>query len=225
MHQPAGAADGAMTQPVGFLRSSAHTWLFVAGWTLACIVSFGAISAELHNFPVTSGIAPESTRFNDFDSGAALFGMLLGGLPATLIGLWQWLALRRPVRMRRLWILTPTVGIGLQHFLQDGFPDASDMTFAVVVGALAAGLTQWALLRRIAPISIAWPITSAASWVIGWVLGVLLLGAFGIRDVRWTPDIGLQQHGLLGATVGATHGLATAVMLIAAMRAKQKAIA
>lgn len=206
-----------MNQPAGFLRSSSRTWLFGVSWTLACIVSFGAISAAFHNFPVTSGIAPESTRFNAFDPGAALFGMLLGGLPASLIGLWQWLVLRRSVRVPRRWILTATVAIGLQHFLQDGFPDASDMTFAVAAGALAAGLTQWMLIRCVVPISNAWPMITAAGWVLGWALGVLLLGALGIRDVPWTPDLGLQQHGLLGAAVGAVYGLATAVMLIAVL--------
>ncbi len=195
-------------------KSAIGAFGFALFWALSSALTFALVSALFHNFTVVGRFSPSLAGLGEFEAGAALFGALLAGVPALLIGLWQWLVLRRYAIVGRGWILSVSAGFAAQHFLADGFPDAADKTYTVAIGALVIALIQWRLLRRARPaMARLWLPVTALAWLLSWVLGIVLLGALGLRDLPWTPDLGVQQHGILGAFVGLGYGFASGVLL------------
>ncbi len=189
-------------------------WLTGLIWLLANLIGFGLVGALFHNFPLALTFPPNLARLGRFELEPALLGVLLGAVPSLFIGLAQWRLLRRHWPVSRWWILTVSAGIGLQHFLADGFPKARDLSLAVLASSVVTGVLQWRLLRRQRPSSGWWLLAGVAGWSLGWLLGTLLLDALGMLHVPWTPELGLLQHGLPGMLAGAGYGLLTGLTLL-----------
>ena len=130
-----------------------------------------------------------------------------------IVGLAQWLALRRRMQLSPAWIagtcLAWTAGIwaGEAHafFLLDPF-------WAGAVGGTLAGCTQYAILRRRFSRSALWiPSTIAAStlgWVAGTYAGLWAVNSFSVLAAYFSG----------GAVGGAVMGGASAPLLLAMFR-------
>lgn len=187
---------------------------FVVAWTLVSAVGFAVLGVLFHNFPIAYRMPPVFRYHGHFDLQAAVFGgVAFGALPTLLVGIAQRLVMRRRLAMTWRWILTPALGVGSLHFAFDGFPDARDMTLAVVISGAAMGLYQWRLLRAPAAVSSAWVLLTVVAWYGGWVVGMELLDAVGLVGGHWTPSLGAKQHGVLGASMGLAYGLLTGTVL------------
>jgi len=188
-------------------------WRMLFGWGLVNILGFGFVGALFHNFPLAYAFSPSLTHFGAFDGGAALFGFLLGFVPALFIGLMQWWLLCRLWPLSRWWIVTVSAGIGLQHFLADGFPSARDLSLAVLAGSLVTAGWQGWLVRQAGASATKWFGSVLLGWCGGWVSGLLLLNALDLLHRPWQPGLDFQQHGLLGLVLGAAYSLGTALLI------------
>lgn len=141
---------------------------------------------------------------------ALLGGVLFSFTPALLAGLLQrWVLRPAALPVSRWWIVSIAPGLGLQHFLSDGFESARDLSAAVVVSGLVIGLLQWRLLRPHWPGSAGWVLASAGGWYLGWVGGLAILRALGWLAGAWLSGLDFKQHGLLGVTTGLGYALGT----------------
>jgi hypothetical protein len=157
--------------------------------------------------------------------------ILLGTFEGVVVGLAQWLVLRRPfpALSRRAWVLASAVGafvawtLGMiPSTLIDSGTDAgaalpaemSDALMYALAAAMGAvlgpilGIPQWLALRRHIRRAAWWIPANAAAWVLG--MPVVFIGASS-APTGGLP--GLVATGLLtavsaGAVVGAIHGLA-----------------
>jgi hypothetical protein len=104
---------------------------------------------------------------------------------ATVVGLMQWLALRRIVRRAGFWVLSSIIGFTISSSIHGvvcyvwGYPDNLDHFLGTVVWAMAfvaggtlAGVLQQRILRRQVCHSAWWVPASA----VGWGLSVIGLG-------------------------------------------------
>jgi hypothetical protein len=104
---------------------------------------------------------------------------------ATVVGLMQWLALRRIVRRAGFWVLSSIIGFTISSSIHGvvcyvwGYPDNLDhfpgtvvWAMAFVVGGTLAGVLQQRILRRQVCHSAWWVPASA----VGWGLSVIGLG-------------------------------------------------
>jgi hypothetical protein len=188
-------------------------------WLLGNIIGFGFVGAGFHNFPLAFTFPPEISRLGGFRMEAALVGFFFGFIPALLIGLLQYLILRRRWPLSRWWIVTVSAGVGPLHFLSDGFENARDLSFAVLISGLLVSVFQWRLLRPHVPVSAWWIVVGALGWCIGWLIGIAILHNTGLLYRPWVPGLDGQQHGLLGLAVGTALSLSTGLMWLVRQRA------
>ena len=196
-------------------------WTLVLWWLLANAICFGMAGAPFHNFPLAFMFPPTIARLGAFQLSPALAGVLFGAVPSIPIGLFQWLMLRGKFPVSRWWIFTVSAGVGLDHFLADGFPTARDLSIAVVASSALVAVLQWLLLRRHLNPSLWWILTTIASWSLGWVLGVSVLGSLGLLQIPWQRGLDFQQHGLLGIVLGSVYGIATGVLMVWLLQARE----
>ena len=144
-------------------RNDFGLWL---GWTLATAGG------------MLLGFLPSLFLVNVLDLGLAR--IIVPALAGTLVGLAQWLALRRYLTATTDWILAGgtswAVGYVLGLFLIQLMPAS---VFAGFIGYLLFGaivaLVQWPLLRREIPHLLVWMIASAIGWAAGlWTSQVIL---------------------------------------------------
>lgn len=102
-------------------------------------------------------------------------GAILGGLSAGLvIGLAQWLGLRKTLPLGASWILCTALGLGaglsLGYALMGKGTSYSELAARGAIAGGAVGLAQWAALRGTVsgPASLAWIPAVAAAWSAGW---------------------------------------------------------
>lgn len=139
------------------LPSLKTNWLTLALWFIANLLGFGFVGAMFHNFPLAFTFPPNISRLGSFRLEAAIAGCFFGFIPALLIGFLQLLILRRHLPLSRWWIISVSAGMGLMHFLADGFENARDLSLAVLLSGLLVGIIQWRLLRP--------QLSSAAGWI------------------------------------------------------------
>lgn len=190
-----------------------HRWLTLFFWLLANLISFGLVGAGFHNFPLAFTFPLNLSRLGGFRAEAAIAGFFFGFIPALLIGFLQRAILNRTLALPRLWIISTSVGVGLLHFLSDGFENARDLSLAVLVSGLLVGVVQWRLLRLHWPASGWWLMASGLGWCGGWLIGIAILHHTGLLYRPWVPGLDGQTHGILGLTVGATYSLSTGLFL------------
>ena len=196
-------------------------WTLGLGWLLANTLSFGLAGAMFHNFPLAFIFPPSISRMGQFELAPALGGVVFGAVPSILIGLLQWLILRRQFPVSRWWILTVSAGVGLDHFIADGFPNARDLSLAVLASSAGVGVLQWLLLRQQANSFTGWILATVFGWCIGWVIGISLLNSLGLLNIPWRPGLDFQQHGLLGIVLGAIYSLPTGVVMVGLLQGKR----
>ena len=197
-------------------------WTLVLWWLLANAISFGIAGALFHNFPLAFIFPPTIVRLGAFYLSPGLAGVLFGAVPSILIGLFQWLILRGKFPVSRWWIFTVSAGVALDHFIADGFPNARDLSIAVVASSALVAVLQWLLLRRNLNPSLWWILATIVSWCLGWVLGVSVLGSLGLLQIPGQRGLDFQQHGLLGMVLGSVYGMATGVLMLLLLQAKGK---
>jgi hypothetical protein len=178
-------------------------------WLLANILSFGLVGAMFHNFPLAFTFPPSISQLGRFSLTPAIVGFFFGFIPALLIGFLQRVILRRRWPLSRWWLVSVSAGVGLLHFLSDGFENARDLSFAVLLSGLLVGVLQWRLLRPHLSHSAWWLAVSVFGWCVGWLIGIAILHNTGLLYRPWVPGLDGQTHGLLGLAMGATFSLGT----------------
>jgi len=128
-------------------------------WPLAALIGF-PIGGEIANLIV-----------GPVDSlGAALAGGLIAG---AVIGMAQWLALRRLVPS--LWIAATSIGMGaglaVGAALVDYGTSRSDLVvMGAMTGVLVGGLQALVLARQRIPGATWWAIANPPAWALGWLV-------------------------------------------------------
>lgn len=180
-------------------------WPFWFGWASLNAFGFALAGLLFHNFPFAFGFPPSIAGLGQFEIAPAVFGAVLGAVPLIPVGWLNGVLLRRHFALSRWWGGALPVGVGLLHFLSDGFPNAYDLSLAVLASGVVVGVFQWNLLRRVRGLSAWWILAMALGWYLGWVLGFGLLeaGRLGRLDYEW-------KHALLGLTTGLGHSALTA---------------
>jgi hypothetical protein len=144
-----------------------------------------------------------------------------------LVGLGQWLILRRRVPLVVWWVLAGAVGWALGGLVGDAVAvelevviDAVDgneggvlgaaLVGAVIgaVGGAVGGGAQWLLLRRQIPSAGWWVLASAVGWALGWAVG---------WAVSWAV-VGVVGDAVPGAVGGAVGGAITGGVLVWLLR-------
>ena len=170
-------------------RSDA-AWRLWAGWGLAFIgFPLGGLAASALVGGVTT----------------PLDGVIGGAATGAVIGLAQWLALRRRVALTPWWIAATAAGMsaGLGLGIALLGPDTAGITLplrGLVTGA-GIGIAQFALLRGSTARAFVWPLVVACGWAIGW----LVTRAVGI-------DLALQWS-VFGSSGALTFQLLTGLAL------------
>jgi hypothetical protein len=158
--------------------------------------------------------------------------LLLGALEGAVVGIAQWLVLKRrlPAMALHTWILATASGAVVEWFLgirpdmvmglvqrrlaspQARPPDVAQVVGAIALGALAGvvlSLGQWIALRRYVKRAWAWIPATGAAWIVG--MPIILVGYLVVREGTSALAIGLTVLAVLaivGAAVGAIQGYA-----------------
>ena len=190
-----------------------NKWIFVLWWLLANVISFGIAGGMFHNFPLTFIFPSTAAWLGTFELSPALFGAAFGAVPSILIGLLQWLILRRHLPVSGWWIFTILPGVGFDHFISDGFPNAQDLSIAVLASSALIGVLQWLVLRRQVNSFAWWIVATVVSWSMGVWIGVSILDASGLLSRTWIRGIDFQEHGLVAIVLAAVYSLMTAIIM------------
>lgn len=176
-------------------RAGLRLWLW---WVLANALgfSFGTLLAVVSTDAFLLAV-PETT-------GSLVRGVLHGGV----LGLAQWLIVRRRLPAARWWILATMVSSSMIAFMG---------LAAVVLGGLALGLAQWLVLRRHVAHAGSWILASLMAWLIGWNVGGNLgydLFNLVVADQTTYSTIEFAIPSAIGNAVGgAIYGAITGVIL------------
>lgn len=177
-------------------------------WVLATMLGYLFAGSGTHfpgSFPVGSGLV------SAFDTNAALYGALIGGVGGAVIGTSQWLVLRSWIGMSSGWIWSTVLAVSITHALGDGLPSSWEWPpLAIAGGSILVG-AQWVALahRRDRPLL---SITSGIAFALAVIVGV------GIADPRsgdWRTAH-LVAAGIAGALFAA--GVGTVVLTLRSAR-------
>jgi hypothetical protein len=144
---------------------AAHTakasgeWRFWVGWALAFLgFPLGGVAAHALVGPIAT----------------PLEGLVGGAVTGAVIGLVQWLALRRRLPLSRWWIAATAAGMGGGLALGMLLPGSDTAGFALPLRALITGagigIAQWLLLRSTTAQAPIWALVVAIGWAIGWII-------------------------------------------------------
>jgi len=200
-------AEGVMTVPRTTDRQRLDLWVYGVQWVLAC--TFGAPIGWVIGFSVYEPI----TRIIRWAATQAVLFALVGAV----VGLAQWLVLRREVRGAGWWILAGAggwpAGFALGDVLAKALlPDASvavsgAVTFAVV-GAVTGGLQALLLWTKKVPLVGWWLLGSVVGWAAGWFVSMVALNALG------TPTSEMVGISLGFAITGFIAGIISGFVLV-----------
>jgi hypothetical protein len=179
-------------------RSEIGLWL---GWTLA--TAGGMLLGFLPTIPLV----------NLLDLGIAQIAVPV--LAGTVIGLAQWIVLRRYVTARSNWVLgdgiTWVAGYILGLLLVLALPSS---IFIATLGYLLFGvivaLVQWPVLRREIPNVLVWILANALGWAAGFWASQAVLPLF-VTDPLVPPAVGTT---VIAVTSGLVAGAITGLALI-----------
>jgi hypothetical protein len=146
-------------------------------------------TATLLVFPL-AGLAARGLAGPVDDVWSAIFAGAVAGL---VIGVAQWLALRRigaDVRWIAATAVGLAVGLGLGYAILGYGDTVGDLALIGAVSGLGIGAAQWWLLRGLVEGSLVWIPATAVAWALGWTVTT----AIGVDpDDRWA------NPGLAGA--------------------------
>ena len=139
-------------------RSDA-AWRLWAGWGLAFIgFPLGGLAASALVGGVTT----------------PLDGVIGGAATGAVIGLAQWLVLRRRLALPPWWIAATAAGMGaglaLGIALLGAETDGVTLPLRGLVAGAGIGIAQFALLRGHSARAFVWPFVVACGWAIGWLM-------------------------------------------------------
>jgi len=158
------------------------------GVTVASVVVIGGV---LH-FPGTLD-----------DVGFEVGPLILGGVTGLLIGAAQLLALRGSLARPWRWPVVTALGIAITHGMGDGVSTTTGYLPVAVVGGLATGALQAAVLRR--PL---WAVATACAFVVGIAGGYALAFALGFNSIF--PDDAAARAAIIVGLTGVLYALFTA---------------
>ena len=135
---------------------------------------------------------------------------LAGGLAGLVIGLAQFLVLRRRAGVGPEWILTTTAGLALGNAIGAGLTDygteIGDLLVMGVVAGVAVGVAQWMTLRRRQPLALFWPVAVAIAWPVGWL-------------VTWSIGVDVERgYAVFGASGALVFAAITGVAMVVLTR-------
>jgi hypothetical protein len=138
---------------------SEATWRFWAGWGLALIgFPLGGLAATALVGGVTT----------------PLDGALGGAATGAVLGLTQWLALRRRLALTPWWIAATAAGMGaglaLGIALLGSATAGSMLPLRGLVTGAGIGIAQFVLLRGSSTRAPVWPLVVACGWALGWLV-------------------------------------------------------
>ncbi len=137
--------------------------------------------------------------------GSALAG---GAITGAVIGLAQWLGLRRSGLAPEPWVVATSVGMALAvaagaGAVGYGFSSGDLATQGAICGAVVGAAQAAALWPRLGAISLGWPVALAGIWSLGWTI----TAAAGI-DVE-------SQYTVFGSSGAIVATLATSILPLA----------
>lgn len=179
-------------------------------WVFASITSF-AIGGAAH-FPFGFG----GSGFSAFNIPAAVVGAGFGAVAGVVIGILQWLVLRRAVSQAGWWVLASIAGVSLGHAFGDAAPDWLPFGMLASFGGAAIGTMQWLCLRGRVSQAGWWVLASTVSWFLGLAVGVTIADAIGLMTLVGFGDW-LQYaipHAFVGGVAGAVTGVITGFVLV-----------
>jgi len=170
---------------------------------------------------------------------ATALGMLLGFLPSIvlvnlldlsiarvivplwagfLVGLAQWVVLRKYVNEVSDWILAAgaswAVGYALGLLIINGLTDTGlDAFFGYVLFGVIVALVQWPILRREIPHVWMWILANVIGWTAGFYLSQLSLGLFFNEPVINPVASTSVLSGVSGLVAGAITGIALVLIV------------
>ncbi len=187
-------------------RSLVHVLL----WFLATMLGYLFAAVGTHfpgSFPVGSGV------LTTFDSGAALYGMIIGTVGGLVIGTLQWLVLRRWLGISWRWLAATAVAVGVTHALGDGLPTSIEWPPLAVAGGVVMFLAQWVALRgRGDRVSLA--LASGIVFALAVIVGVTIADP---RSADWQT-----AHIVAGAVSGAVVAVVYGAVLLWTSRDAQR---
>ena len=128
--------------------------------------------------------------------------VLAGAVAGLVIGIAQWLALRRvgaDVRWIAATAVGLAVGLGLAYAIFGYGDTVGDLALVGAVTGLGIGVAQWWLLRELIDGSLIWIPATAVAWALGWTVST----AIGVDpDDRWANP-GLSGAATLTVLLGA----------------------
>lgn len=134
-------------------------WGFWGGWALAFV-----------GFPL-GGLAGLAVAGGATTAAQAALG---GAATGAVIGLAQWLVLRRRLPLAPWWVAATAAGmaagLGLSVGLLGSATDGAALPLRGLLAGAGIGLAQYALLRRIAPRAWLWPLVVTGGWAVGWLV-------------------------------------------------------
>lgn len=183
-------------------------WLSWTIWLLINALGLVMAGFLFHNFPTPFVFPPGTRSLGSFDLAPAVMGFLFGAVPSFPAAWLGWLLFRRHFSLSRWWMAALPLGVGLLHFLSDGFPSAYDLSIAVLASGAVIGWFQWHLLRRDKGLPSWWIAALALGWYFGWVLGSAILEAGNLGALDYP-----LKHALLGLTTSLGYSILTGVAL------------
>jgi hypothetical protein len=128
--------------------------------------------------------------------------VLAGAVAGIVLGVAQWLALRRigaDVRWIAATAVGLAVGLGLAYAIFGYGDTVGDLAVVGAVSGLGVGIAQWWVLRGLVNGSLAWIPATAAAWALGWTVTT----AIGVDpDDRWAA-FGLSGSATATVLLGA----------------------
>ena len=134
-------------------------WRFWAAWGLAFLgFPLGGLAA----IGLVGGVE------------SVLDGAIAGAACGAVLGMVQWLVLRRRLSLPRSWIVATSLGMAggltLTLALFGTSTAGSVLLLRGVSTGLLIGLAQWVVLRRSVPRAWVWVPTVAVGWALGWAI-------------------------------------------------------
>jgi hypothetical protein len=205
----------------------------MAGFTLGGAIGGGLSATRERPYYGVVTSATEGARILVVEAGLAL------GIFGALVGMAQWVALRRQIRRAGWWAPITTLGwatggaiagalsgaIGGAVTTVGGDQGVTGFLLAVAVGILAIGflpsVAQWLILRRQAREASWWILVSGASGLLGFSIGFALV-RLGLAEVihLFRPEDfpSAQSWSLAGLIAGALYGVLSGRLLVRLLR-------
>jgi hypothetical protein len=142
--------------------------------------------------------------------GGMADGAVGGALAGAVVGAAQWLALRGRLAVGPLWIPATALGLGVGDAVGAASTGAGtgidDLIVTGLVSALAVGLLQWALLRRLVRTAWIWPPVVTVAWPLGWT-------------VTWAAGIDIERgYYIFGSSGALVFAAITGTAMLLALR-------